>query len=334
MTGYIFNLDLDYNFSKFDLQHNLILLEKLYGNEFIIKYTINNKNISFKVNFIQKLLPNKTKFYRLIYKCEDNRYNKLNHFMIDFIDIITNKLNNNSYINDIHKTNNITGTEFLLIALRINQILGVKKTNLIDIAFIKINNVECDLSFIKLLQNNKTFYMKYGFNYEISLTQLPFIRYENLYELKNKMDELLNRIRKVKIIDIKNDYINTKKLLQNISILENNKFYIKNDNLSNPMENIEIYVNNPTDKIKNILEECDDILNLLEKYGNYEYLFELFIKLFEINSNDYLILQKYFIENKRTKIIFENIIISRDYIFDISVLLLLRNSYYYEYNFY
>lgn len=110
MTGYIFNLDLDYNFSKFDLQHNLILLEKLYGNEFIIKYTINNKNISFKVNFIQKLLPNKTKFYRLIYECEDNKYNKLNHFMIDFIDIITNKLNNNSYINDIHKTNNITGT--------------------------------------------------------------------------------------------------------------------------------------------------------------------------------------------------------------------------------
>ena len=176
--------------------------------------------------------------------------------------------------------------------------------------------------------------MKYGFNYEISLTQLPFIRYENLYELKNKMDELVNRIRKVKIIDIKNDYINTKKLLQNISILENNKFYIIHDNISNPMENIEIYVNNPTDKIKNILEECDDILDLLEKYGNYEYLFELFIKLLEINSNDYLILQKYFIENKRTKIIFENIIISRDYIFDISVLLLLRNSYYYEYNFY
>lgn len=334
MTDYIFNLDLDYNFSKFDLQHNLILLEKLYGNKFIIKYTINNKNISFKVNFIQKLLPNKMKFYRLIYECNNIRYNKLNHFIIDFIDIITNKLNNNSYINDIHKTDNITGTEFLLVALRINQILGVKKTNLIDIASIKINNVECDLSFIKLLQNNKTFYMKFGFNYEISLTQLPFFRYENLYELKNKINELLNSIRKVKIIDIKNEYINTRKLLQNISILENNKFYITHDNISNPMENIEIYVNNSTDKIKNILEECNDILNLLEKYGNYEYLFELFIKLFEINSNDYLILQKYFIENKRTKIIYEDIIISRDYIFDISVLLLLRNSYYYEYNFY
>ena len=125
---------------------------------------------------------------------------------------ITNKLNNNSYINDIHKTDDITGTEFLLTAIKLNQILGVQKTNLIDVSHIKICDTECDLSFIKLLQNNKTFYMKYGFDFEISLTQLPFIRYENRNELKNKIDELLNRIRNIKISDIKNEYINTKNI--------------------------------------------------------------------------------------------------------------------------
>jgi hypothetical protein len=330
MTDYIFDLDLDYDFPKYDLQHNLKLLEKLYSNEFLIKYTIHNKIISFKVNFIQKLLPNNLKFYRLIYKC-DNRYTKLNNFMIDFIDIITNKLNDNSYINDIHKTNDITGTEFLLCAMRINQILGTQKINLIDIASIKINEKECDLSFIKLLENNKTFYMKYGFDFEISLTQLPFIRYENLFELKNKIYELLERIKKIKLIDIKKEYIYTKDILNKIS--KKDKFYIKNDNFSNPMENIDIFLNNPIDKIIDILNESNEMIELISKYNDIEYLYELFIKLFNMNSKDYLILHKYFVENKRTKIIYENNIISRDYIFDISVLLLIRNSYYYEYKF-
>jgi len=85
----------------------------------------------------------------------------------------------------------------------------------------------------------------------------------------------------------------------------------------------------------NIKKECKDILKLIKKY-EYDcvYLYELFIKLFNLNSLDYLILQKYFIENKRTKLIYDNIIINREYIFDISVLLLIRNSYYYEYVFY
>jgi len=333
MTEHIFNLDLnlDYDFKRYDLQHNLFLLEQLYGNEFTIKYTLNNKIISFKVNFIKKLLPNNTQFYRLIYTYP-NKNTKLNPLMIDFIDIISNKLNNNSYINDIHKTNEISGSELLMIALRINQILGVQKTNLIDIAHIKINDKQCDLSFIKLLENNKTFYMKYGFDFEISLTQLPFIRYENLDLLKDKINNLLINIRKIKITDIVDEYNKTKKLLNNMSDI--NKFNIQIDNISIPTENIEIFVENPIYQKDSIIHECNEILQLFDKYNNITYLYELFIKLFNMNSSDYLILQKYFIENKRTKIIYEDTIISRDYIFYISILLLLRNSYYYSYHFY
>lgn len=365
MTEHIFDLNLDYNFPKYDLQQNLNLLEKLYSDEFTIKYTLNNKIITFKVNFIKKILPNNTQFYRLIYTYP-NKNTKLNPLMIDFIDIISNKLNNNSYINDIHKTNEISGSELLLIALRINQILGVQKTNLIDIAHIKINDKQCDLSFIKLLENNKTFYMKYGFDFEISLTQLPFIRYENLDLLKDKINNLLTNIRKIKITDIIDEYNKTKNLLNNMSDINKfdiNKFNIKIDNTSIPTENIEIFVENPIYQKDSIIHECNEILQLFDKYpltglekykkelgvlngvdvktsinrltdNNITYLYELFIKLFNMNSSDYLILQKYFIENKRTKIIFEDTIISRDYIFDISILLLLRNSYYYSYHFY
>jgi hypothetical protein len=332
MSEHIFNLDLDYNFPKFNLQNNLYLLENMLGNEFEIKYTLHNKLFSFKVNLIKKLLPNNTKFYRLKYIDDNNIYTRLIPLMIDFIDIITNKLNNNSYINDIHKINGISGTEFLLIALRINKILGVEKTNLIDTATIKINKIDCDLSFIKLLQNNKTFYMKFGFDFEISLTQMPFIRYENLFDLKQKVFNIIQNIKKIKIENIKNEYIETKKILNIININNMNKFNIKIDNFSTPIELNEIFLENPTSYINSIFIECDEILNLINKY-TFTYLFELFIELFNKNSVDYLILQKYFIENKRTKIIFEDTIIKRDYIFDISMLLLLRNSYYYSYNF-
>ena len=47
MTNNIFDLNLDYNFPKFNLQHNLKLLEKLYSDEFTLQYKINNKVISF-----------------------------------------------------------------------------------------------------------------------------------------------------------------------------------------------------------------------------------------------------------------------------------------------
>jgi hypothetical protein len=179
--------------------------------------------------------------------------------------------------------------------------------------------------------------MKYGFDFEISLTQLPFIIYENLDLLKDKINNLLTNIRKIKITDIIDEYNKTKNLLNNISDINKfdiNKFNIKIDNTSIPTEYIEIFVENPIYQKDSIIHECNEILQLFDKYNNITYLYELFIKLFNMKSSDYLILQKYFIENKRTKIIFENTIILRDYIFDISILLLLRNSYYYEYTFY
>ena len=174
--------------------------------------------------------------------------------------------------------------------------------------------------------------MKYGFDFEISLTQLPFIRYENLDLLKDKINNLLTNIKKIKITDIIDEYKKTKIILNNMTDI--NKFNIKMDNTSIPTENIEIFVENSIYQKDSIIHECNEILQLFHKYNNITYLYELFIKLFNMNSSDYLILQKYFIENKRTKIIYEDTIILRDYIFDISILLLLRNSYYYSYNFY
>ena len=70
------------------------------------------------------------------------------------------------------------------------------------------------------------------------------------------------------------------------------------------MENIEIFMDNPICYMYSIKKECKDILKLIKKY-KYDcvYLYELFIKLFNLNSSDYLILQKYFIKNKKIYLI-------------------------------
>ncbi len=327
----IFDLNIHHPYKKYDLQNNLKNLKQKYNGDFFIKYEINKKTIRLKVNLIEKLLPNNKKFYRLYYVCPD-RTTKLNNLMIDFIDIITNELNNNSYINDIHKLDNISGTELLLICLKICEILGVQKTNLIDISSIKINNLECSLSFIKLLETKQTFYMKYGFDYEISLTQLPYIRYENKDLLKLKISNLIDSIRKIKIKDIIKDYEISLKIIENINDL--NKLKIMIDNSSNPMENIEICESKDYTDIDQLVIESYEMINLLNKYNDVSYLYELFIMLFKKSSDDYLILHKYFIENKRTKLIHLDKIVQREYIFDINVLILLMNSYYYSYVFY
>ena len=326
----IFDLNITHFFDKYDLQNNLLKLEKLFGNEFIIKYNLNNKIIKFTVNLQKKLLPNNTQFYRLIYKSK-NITTKLNPLMIDFIDIITNKLNNNSYINDIQKVNNISGSELLLIALRICEILGVKKINLIDTTSIYINDIPCSLSFVKLLESEKTFYMKFGFDFEISNTQLPFIRYENLNLLQLQISKLINSIRKIKIKDIIEEYDLTLKI---IGKDDKSKIKIMIDNGSIPTENIEIFVKNPIEHIDSIIIESYSMINLLNNYPDITYLYELFIKLFKSSSDDYLILHKYVIDNKRTKIILDKEIITRNYIYDINILLTLQNSYYYSYEFY
>lgn len=318
-----------------DLQENLKNIENIYGNRFFIKSIINNKDISIQVDLIQKLLPNDTKYYQLIYDIP-NRISSLQPLVIDFIDILTNKLNNNSHIFAIHKTDEITGTEMVNLALKINKVFGVEKTDLIDVAKITHNDIDIDLSFIKLIEYNNTFYMRCGFDLHITNHQYPTWRYEFKEKLKDKINNLISSIRSIKINDLITEYNNTLDLLnifvKNINYSTNN-IIIKLENDSIPLENREKYQKNPEKQIINIFTESYEVLQILNKYNNIEYFYELLIKLFHNNLDEFVILYQHIILNKRTKIIYDNEHINRDYVFDISVLFLLRNVYVYSYIF-
>ncbi len=319
-----------------NLQENLKNIKKIYNNAFYIKSIINNKNIMIQVQLIEKILPNDTKFYQLIYDIP-NRIETLPPLVIDFIDILTNKLNNNSHIFAIHKTDDITGTEMVHLALRINKVFGVEKTDLIDIAKINHNDIDIDLSFIKLIEYNNTFYMRCGFDFHITNHQYPTWRYESKEKLKNKIQNLISSIRSIKTNDLINEYHKTLDFLnmyvRNINYSTNNNIIIKLENESTPLEPREKYQKNPDKQIINIFQESYEVLQILNKYSNITYFYEILIKLFNNNLDEFVILYKNIILNKRTKIIYGNLLINRDYVFDISILFLLRNVYIYSYLF-
>jgi hypothetical protein len=264
------------------------------------------------------------------------RISTLQPLVIDFIDILTNKLNNNSHIFAIHKTDTITRTEMIQLALKINKVLGVEKTDLIDIAKINHNDVDIDLSFIKLIEYNNTFYMRCGFDFHITNHQYPTWRYECKDKLKDKINNLVTSIRKIKLKEIIDEYNNTLELLNNyVKNINKSKYsiVIKLENESIPLENRERYQKDPEKYIINIFTESYEVLKILNKYNNIEYFYELVVKLFHFNLDEFVIIYKNIILNKRTKIIYKNIFINRNYVFDISVLFLLRNVYVYSYKF-
>ena len=145
----IFDLAKQYNYKKGKLQQNLKKFEKEYGNNFSIKY--NNKIIDVTLKKIK--LPNDTEFYRLTYDTP-HRTNVLTPLIIDFIDMISAKTNNNSFLSTMHRTDIMSGSELVNICIEVNRILGAKKIFVGDSTKITCdkNNQKLDLSLLKLIE--------------------------------------------------------------------------------------------------------------------------------------------------------------------------------------
>ena len=197
----IFDLGINYDFGS-DLQINLAKLKNKFGNKFSIKWMDWILPVRLDMVLID---TDKLKFYKLDYDMP-HRTTYLKHLSIFFLDPLTNKLNNNSYIANIHKTDLISGSDMVRIALEINRVLGVKRTSLNDGATILCADTEVDLSFFKLIERGLTFYMKFGFEFEITNPEWFGVHFKNLSQLKNKVSDLISKIKNIKIKPIISEY--------------------------------------------------------------------------------------------------------------------------------
>lgn len=187
-----------------DLHENLKYLHKNY-KKFIIKH---NKT---KLACIIKILTIKTnghKFYSIY--SENKNYDRY-IFKIDFYDDELYVVNTNSLIQNIQRTEKISGSDIVKLVLQLQKKLGVAKTLLSDGASVKCGNVENDLSFIKLLEKKRTFYMNFGFEFDVSIHDK--IEFPNKTAKKQYVMNLIDKCRKLKVLTIINFYKKVLKML-------------------------------------------------------------------------------------------------------------------------
>jgi len=329
----VFNLSKKYSLFKYgDLQKNLDIFYKEYGKYFKIKYD----NIIIDVSLIKLKLLEGLPFYRMKYDIQHRTHN-LCPFIIDFIDPHKMEKNNNTYIADIHKTDIISGKELIKICLKINEILGSEKTYIGDGTQVKCDKTDeyMDLSFIKLIEKNSTYYMNLGFDFDVinNNQYIFYMRHKNKDKLIKEINSLIKNIRKIKTYDLIKEYNKTLELI--ILIIKDNyekKFEILLDN-SYPVVRDQIYVENPKEKIMSIFSECIKVLEILNKYKDEHKFYKILIKLFKEYCDEYLILFNNIIVNNRVKIIYGNNIIKRDYILNFKFLMNYRYNYSYSYTF-
>ena len=333
----VFDLSQKYpEYKKGELHKNLEKFIKEFGMDFQIKYKEKDKEYLLDIIIEETKIPSGVKFYRMIYDIP-HRTTHLTPFIIDFIDHIKLEKNNITYISNIQKTKEISGSTMVKICLEINRILGVEKTLLGDGTriFCEKTKEELDLSFIKLIERGTTFYMNLGFDFEMSSAESIFFywRISSKEELEKRVKSLIENIRSIKTQDLIKEYKNILDLI--IEIIKDNykqKLEILKDN-SNPSKQSEIYSENPKEKLSDIFTECKEVLDILNKYSDEQYFYKILVKLFKDSCEEYSKLLKYIVENQRTNIIYGDTEIKREYFINFKYLTDYRSWYWYSYTF-
>ena len=288
-----------------NVQNNIKILLKKFGTKFNIKY---KKHIL----PVEIYKDTNLKCFVLYYNIENRTYD-LFPFKIEFRDPITTELNNNTYIGNIHKTENISGSEMVKIVMVINKILNVEKTYIHDGTRIKCGAFEYDLSYLKLLEKNTTFYMKFGFKFIIS----PYdnIKFNTNDEKHKYIIELISKCKKIEIITITKMYSKLLNLL-NLIIKEQQYKYLKIQlNSANYDPSNFWYKENPSDSILDLFIETKSMLELFNNIKD-KYLHKFMISLFNHKEKCIKLdlINKYLIDNQKSKIIYKNIEINYSFL--------------------
>jgi len=339
-------LDIDrLDMKKGELQTNIKKIYVEYGSKFICESK--DLNIKIQVKLLQEhIVSVGIKYYTLIYDIPFRDFDMF-PLKINFIDPQTNKNEfneSNVYIYNIHATSELTGTLLVKFAVKLLKGLGCIKAYLHDGTSVKCksNSLGYDLTYYKLLEKNKSFYMSLGFEYDIMVT----LNYSSSFKSKSKLKKFMNKMikvcRKIKIVKLINDY---KKLLEICTQI------IKNPNLKNnlivrcantyniiePVETKNIWICET--HILNLVQECTEMLQMLNfdtsSENKYKYLSDLLVSLFKSENSCWVVetFEKFIMNSRIYEIEYNNIILSRKYLDCFKILKEFRYTSNYSYQF-
>jgi len=336
-------LDIDtLDMEQGNIQSNIKKIDTEYGSEFMCESK--DLNIKIQVKLYQEhVVSVGFKYYTLIYDIPAREFDMF-PLKINFIDPEMKKLGSNVYIQNIHATPEITGTVLVKFALKLLKGLGCIKAYLNDGTNVKCqsNSLGYDLTYYKLLEKNKSFYMGLGFDYDIIVTHIYPTSFKSKSKLKKFMNKIIKTCRKIKIVKLVNDY---KKLLEICTqIIKNpglkNNLIVRCTNTYNiiePVETKNIWICET--HILNLVQECTEMLQMLKFETNsenkYKYLSDLVVNLFKSEKSCWVIepFEKYIMNSKIYEIEYNNIILSRKYLDCFKVLKQFRYNSDYSYQF-
>lgn len=322
-----FDLSKKYDFTT-NLQQNLKILYKMFGSKFNIRWGKLIVPAKF-TKTINKL--NKHSFYSLIYDIVDKTQD-LYPFKIDFYDVTLKKLNNNSYISNIHRFQNISGTDMVQLVLQINRVLKVEKSWIYDGTRVSCFDKEYDLSYVKLLQTNNTFYMNNGFEINVSPDDWFLVYFPDKETKKKYIIETIKACRKVKNSDVLKAYT---KLLDALTYLIKNQDYSELKIYSRYIESV--VTNNSNYWLRpnadlSIMELLSETKTMIDILSNAEdkYLYETIVNLFNDQKLCPLLdpINKHIIDNLVFKISYGKYHINFEFLDCFKLLKQLRYSYY------
>ena len=324
----IFNLENEYDYFIFgDLQNNLVELKNHFGNSFYIKF--GDINLKFELEKINHNPFNDIKFYRLIHKV-GKRITSREPLIIDFIDPISIELNNNCCLTSIQRTEEYTGKQLVNLCIEICKKLKVNKIITGDEATINCDGVKIDLSLLKLIENKKTYYMSLGFDVEKSNANY-FLLYikdkETILQLMNQYIDKIRLIKTKKIIKECDETICLLKKAQEENYSGNLKITI---HIPKIYQGEPFYVENQNTKAPKILENLNQVSTIINKYQEYEFIYEILLMLSKTNCKEYSILLE-FLMNSHI-ITYDSKTIKRKYIDDFVSLKGIKSNSLYSYS--
>jgi hypothetical protein len=176
------------------------------------------------------------------------------------------------------------------IAIKINEILGVKKTYLHDKASIIHNDIVLNLSLFKLIEKGKTFYSKFGFDFDINNINNYYLnKFDSVDQLKNKVDDLITKIRSIKTSELIRFVKDTLDVLD--LVIKNQDF--ENFSIHKALRTIkDIHIDvkliqNPKSKLFILIDKLSNMISILRDIKNeyfYQYLIDCFNHSYKCKS--------------------------------------------------
>jgi hypothetical protein len=332
----ILDLSREYKFtdnvqSNLDLLFNMMTIKDLKQQKYskvVFKIVYNDINIKVKLAKT-KSITNGIEFYTLFYKTITN--DSILPFKIDYIHPYTLEVKNDCYIVNLHRTENISGSQLMNVMIKLNSILKVQNVYISDGSKVNIGSHDVNLSIMKMIETNKTYYMRFGFNFTLYGMVDYSNKFNNIDDLYKLLHKITKNIRNITVKQINDEYTN---LINILNMIDNNNMnkliiYLKGRPTFVPAFCSKIYKKVVTnDVINDLKKEANTVIDLISKF-NYTYIYEILIELFNKRDERYIILNDYVMSSLRYIVKYEEHVIKRKYISWFHILSIIIKDYSY-----